>query len=161
MVRNIWDLNYKPSKIKISSLGDLQNPSSTSKKSCPTSVFNQLRIKWWKGKWEGECFCCGRKLDWEHKHAGRIQAGARGGKYTIPNTRLICKTCNGGMGKQNLKVYMRREFPERYEKYFGKDEIKKPVNSNLRKPKKPKSKPQSFNLFGDIKLKTPKINWGL
>lgn len=100
-------------------------------------------------------FCCGRKIDWEHKHAGRIQAGAYGGKYTIPNTRLICKTCNGGMGKQNLKVYMRREFPERYEKKFGKDKIEKSTTKSV--SKKPKKRKRVLGLWEYPKIPMPKL----
>ncbi|HJW96579.1 MAG TPA: hypothetical protein VJ485_00270 [archaeon] len=94
---------------------------SKSKKSCPKTIRDQLRVKWWKGKYDGPCFCCGRKISYENVEAGRIKAG---GKYSVPNTRLICKVCNRGMGKQNLKIYMRRNFPERYEKYFPKSERK-------------------------------------
>ena len=92
---------------------------SSSKVSCPKTIRDQLRVKYWKGKYEGFCFCCGRKISWEYHEAGRIKAG---GKYSVPNTRLICKTCNRGMGKQNLKIYMKRNFPERYNKYFPKSE---------------------------------------
>ena len=108
----------------------------TSKGSCPQTIRNQLRVIYWKGKYEGECFCCGRKISYEHVHAGRIQAGANSGKYTVPNTRLICKTCNLGMGKQNLKIYMRRNFPERYQKIFGDSN----VVTNQIKPKKKTAK---------------------
>ncbi len=97
---------------------NLWGPSSNSKKSCPKTIRDQLRVKWWKGKYEGPCFCCGRKISYEHIESGRIKAG---GKYSVPNTRLICKTCNRGMGKQNLKIYMKRNYPERYKKFFPKD----------------------------------------
>src|SRR3989344_5297714 len=102
-----------------------------SKKSCPKTTRDQLRVKWWKGKYGGPCFCCGRKISYEHIEAGRIKAG---GAYTVPNTRLICKTCNRGMGRQNLKIYMKRNYPERYKKSFPKDTKtgKKPTR---RKPK--------------------------
>ncbi len=99
------------------------NPYGTVKPKgrCPKTILDQLRVKWWKGKYEGSCFCCGRKISYEHVEAGRIKAG---GKYSVPNTRLICRVCNRGMGKQNLKVYMKRNFPARYKKYFPKDKNK-------------------------------------
>lgn len=115
-------------------------PNSKSKTSCPKTIRDQLRVKWWKGKYEGTCFCCERKISYEHVEAGRIKAG---GKYSVPNTRLICKTCNRGMGKQNLKIYMKRNYPERYKKYFPKSESKN-TKKKVRKtrgllyyPKKP------------------------
>lgn len=75
---------------------NLYGTNSTSKKSCPKTIRDQLRVKWWKGKYEGPCFCCGRKISYEHVECGRIKAG---GKYSVPNTRLICKTCNELSGK--------------------------------------------------------------
>ncbi|MEK6943521.1 MAG: hypothetical protein AABX00_05650 [Nanoarchaeota archaeon] len=99
--------------------------------SCPKTIRDQLRVKWWKGNYGGTCFCCGRKLSWEHHEAGRIKAG---GRYTVPNTRLICKTCNRGMGKQNLKIYMKRNFLDRYNKYFPKTEkSKKSIRKKIKK----------------------------
>ena len=109
--------------------------TSSSKKSCPKTIRDQLRVKWWKGKYEGNCFCCGRKISYEHVEAGRIKAG---GQYSVPNTRLICKTCNRGMGKQNLKIYMKRNYPERYMKYFPKNNEK-----SGKKPARRKSKPHN------------------
>lgn len=104
---------------------------SHSKPTCPKTIRDQLRVIYWKGKYEWPCFCCGRKISYEHVEAGRIKAG---GPYSVPNTRLICKTCNRGMGRTNLKVYMKRNFPERYVKFFGKDKpkIKKPVKRKKR-----------------------------
>ena len=111
------------------------------------TIRDQLRVKWWKGKYEGPCFCCGRKISYEHVECGRIKAG---GKYSVPNTRLICKTCNRGMGKTNLKIYMRRNFPERYKRYF-------PTVEN-RGTKKPRSKPpKSSDPFGWPMTKPPKF----
>ena len=127
--------------------------SSSGKKSCPKTIRDQLRVKWWKGKYEGKCFCCGRKISYEHVEAGRIKAG---GTYSVPNTRLICKTCNRGMGKQNLKKYMRRNYPERYKKYFPEDKKKPTKKGNKKKTtkKEPKDtlslgfKPTKFKRFG-------------
>ncbi len=115
------------------------------KLSCPKTIRDQLRVKYWKGKYNGTCFCCGRPLSYEHVEAGRIKAG---GKYTTPNTRLICKTCNRGMGKKNLKVYMKREFPDRYEKAFGKN-IKKTKEKVVKKKTKKQSTRQQNSIFGN------------
>ncbi|MBI2653519.1 hypothetical protein HYX02_01780 [Candidatus Woesearchaeota archaeon] len=104
--------------------------SKPTKKPCPKTIRDQLRVKWWKGKYEGSCFCCGRRISYEHIECGRIKAG---GKYSVPNTRLICKTCNRGMGKQNLKIYMRRNYPERYEKYFPREAQKSGPQKRKRK----------------------------
>ena len=141
MPRNALDFGFKPIKIKPIGLGF--GPKNGGKKSCPKTIRDQLRVKWWKGKYEGSCFCCGRKISYEHVEAGRIKAG---GKYSVPNTRLICKTCNRGMGKQNLKIYMRRNYPERYKKYFptsGDKGTKKPgTRKGPRKPVNPWGFPQ-------------------
>lgn len=138
MAKSFWEI--KPTSFIIS-------PKKPGKTSCPKTIRDQLRVKWWKGKYEGSCFCCGRKISYEHVEAGRIKAG---GKYSVPNTRLICKTCNRGMGKTNLKVYMKRNYPERYTKYFPKSEIKK-----IRKKKTMKNQ---FTYWSKIKLpKSPKI----
>lgn len=143
---NIWKAT------KNSFGGQMGLGSTKTKTSCPKTIRDQLRVKWWKGKYEGSCFCCGRKLSYEHVEAGRIKAG---NKYTVPNTRLICKTCNRGMGKTNLKVYMKRNYPERYKKYFTKD-VKKGGN------KKPSTKrPKDNDVFGgNIFGKPPKNLFG-
>ena len=129
---NLWGGNSKPTK-----------------KSCPKTIRDQLRVKWWKGKYEGPCFCCGRRISYEHVECGRIKAG---GQYSVPNTRLICKTCNRGMGKQNLKIYMKRNYPERYAKYFPKTEKSTRKPRTRRGPRQPTNpweiKPIKFTKIG-------------
>ena len=130
---------------------DLWGTTSNSKKSCPKTIRDQLRVKWWKGKYEGPCFCCGRKLSYEYVEAGRIKAG---GQYSVPNTRLICKTCNRGMGKQNLKIYMKRNYPERYKKYFPKDKV---VESGKKTKKRKTKEKDIFDIYPNLNLKR---GWG-
>lgn len=122
--------------------------SKHTKKSCPKTVRDQLRVRWWKGKYEGPCFVHGGKISYEHVECGRIKAG---GKYSVPNTRLICKTCNRGMGKQNLKIYMRRNYPERYNKYFPKTEKPTKKSGTKRDPRK------STSLWSTKPIKFPRI----
>ncbi len=123
------------------------------KTSCPKTIRDQLRVKWWKGKYEGPCFCCGRKLSYEHIEAGRIKAG---GKYTVPNTRLICKTCNRGMGKTNLKIYMKRNFPERYVRFFPKKVGGSKGGGRRGGRKPPRNDPFGLSGLGGMYNKPPK-----
>jgi hypothetical protein len=56
------------------------------------------------------------------------------------------------MGKQNLKIYMKRNYPERYAKFFPKEEKKgtnKPVKKPRRHPPNPLGiKPVKFPRLG-------------
>ena len=96
----------------------------------PPHLKSATRQRWWGNKLLGECFCCGRKLHYDDAEVGHIQAASKNGKWAPENCRLICKKpCNSGMGNTNMKVYMRRYYPERYAKLFPKEEketIKKP-----------------------------------
>lgn len=146
-----YNITIKPIRpMRVGAFGSLQ---TSSKKSCPKTIRDQLRVKWWKGKYEGACFCCGRKISYEHIEAGRIKAG---GQYSVPNTRLICKTCNRGMGKQNLKIYMKRNYPERYNKFFPKDKID---NYKNKVKKQTKRKSSSYSGFTIPKFNIPKFKF--
>jgi hypothetical protein len=114
---------------------------------CPATMRNKIRKRWWGDKIVGSCFCCGRSsLHFEDAQVGRIKAGASGGKYTPDNCRLICGECNRGMSKTNMKVYMKRNFPERYKRLFPKTETK----GHGRGGRKPRPKPTGI-------LELPKI----
>ena len=126
--------------LKSNKITEILVGSEKKKKSCPKTIKDQLRHKYWKGKYEGPCFCCGKKIEYsENMETGRIKAG---GEYSVQNTRLICRTCNKGMGKQNLKVYMKRNYPKRYKTYFPVPESKDTKKSKIRKSKG-KSKKQA------------------
>jgi len=61
------------------------------------------------------------------------------------------------MGKKNLKIYMKRNYPERYKKYFPKDKGKKPGKKIKRNPK-----PTSWNINKPIKWGIPKpTSWNI
>lgn len=149
MPRNRFDID-----VNFKSLYGLK---SNSKKSCPKTIRDQLRVKWWNGKYEGSCFCCGRKISYEHVECGRVKAG---GKYSVPNTRLICKTCNRGMGRTNLKIYMKRNFPERYHKYFPSTEkpTKKSGGKGTRKSRNIWELPQFGIVINNLSLYCDNIN---
>ena len=106
---------------------------------CPDGIRTRLRKTYWKGEYKGPCFCCGRQKNWDDIQMGRIKAG---GKYSIKNTRIICRTCNLNMGRTNMKTYMRETYPKRYEKYFGHS-----TDSTVGKYH-PHRKPKSTNIFG-------------
>lgn len=107
----------------------------TSKKSHPLNIKNQLRIVQWGGKQEGFCFCCGRELSFDSAETGKIKPGT---KYSISNARLICKTCNKGIGKKKLRVYMKKNFPKRYETYFRKKQTRKTLKIKAKRFKNQK-----------------------
>ena len=119
--------------------------NSKSKKKCPSTTRDKIRKRWWgANNYRGECFCCGEKLNWSPAvHVGRIQAGTYGGAYTPENSRLVCAQCNLGMGKTNMKVYMRRNYPERYKKYFPKS-----IKDNKTKAKRKRRSSSNVSPFG-------------
>jgi hypothetical protein len=119
-----------------------------SNEKCPPIMRNKTRKRWWGDKIIGECFCCGRKaLHFEDAQVGRIKAG---GEYTPENSRLICGECNRGMGKTNMKIYMKRNYPERYQKHFPKE------TKTMKKNRKKKIKTKEHNPFEIPKIKIPK-----
>ncbi|MBI2676182.1 MAG: HNH endonuclease [Candidatus Aenigmarchaeota archaeon] len=101
------------------SLG-LWSKKSTRKK-CPPHLKPAIRQRWWRDKLIGECFCCGRPLHFDDSDAGHIKAASRGGDWSPENCRLICRTCNSGMRNTNMRTYMKRYHPERFQKYFPKE----------------------------------------
>jgi len=135
--------------------------SEKAKDKCPPHLRKSIRQRWWGDKIKGRCFCCGRDLHFDDAEVGRIKAGFHGGKYTPENCRLICRTCNSGMGKKNMKIYMKNYFPERYEKSWPKsDKIDTMKKSKVRSKKK-KSKRQETNIFGLPKFEPPKFDVGI
>lgn len=115
-----------------SSMCSLWDSEESSLDRCPPSLRTQLRKKWWNGKYKGECFCCGKIKELDDIQVGRIKAGFEGGKYTLSNCRLVCRSCNGNMSTRNMKTYMKEIFPERYTKYFGKDTETSKVKTALK-----------------------------
>jgi len=129
-----------------------QNTKSTNSKrtKCPPHLKSAIRRRWWKDKINGTCFCCGRKLHYDDADVGHIKAHAKGGNWSPDNCRLICRQCNGGMRTQNMKVYMKKYYPERYEKYFPKDEKTKTSTKSKKKTSTRKVDDSSFggSIFG-------------
>lgn len=120
MAKNFWNIS------KNDSLFPLADSKKAGKKTCPKTLKNKLRKTFWgPNNYRGECFSCGQEIDYnDGAYCGRIKAGAYGGEYTEENTRLVCRDCNLGMKKRNMKVYMKQNNPERYNEYYSKDESK-------------------------------------
>ena len=53
MPRNQFGLNFRPT--------NFYGPNPNPKKSCPKTIRDQLRVKWWKGKYEGPLFLLWKK----------------------------------------------------------------------------------------------------
>ena len=115
--------------------GEEKKPKKKSSSRPSKFLKANLRKKYWGDKISGTCFCCGRSLHYDDAEIGHIQARAKGGKWSLDNCRLICRTCNAGMGTMNMKTFMKKHFPKRYEKYFG-SETKKAASA------KPKTAPR-------------------
>jgi len=132
---------------------DIWGPISSkrvSRTKCPPHLKKAIRRMWWGDKLNGTCFCCGRRLHYDDAEVGHIKAKASGGKWAPENCRLICRTCNSGMGKTNMKVYMRKYYPDRYKKFFGSDDTKK----KTKKPTKTKRK-----TYDPLEIKIPRIRF--
>lgn len=144
--------------------GGVYGSGSKSKKKCSSTMRNKVRKKYWgENKWKGECFCCGKLIQWGTEcHAGRIKAGACGGEYTIPNTRLVCSECNDGMHKTNMKVYMKKNFPERYKAKFGEEEKQNQesmviIGKKLKKKKHSRKSESAWDIADEFKKKLSKM----
>ena len=156
MPRNQFGFGVRPIKIKPMNFGIDLVPKPGGSKSgstkCPPTLKLAIKKRWWKDKYVGECFCCGRKnLHYEDADAGHIKAASKGGRWSPANNRLICRSCNGSMRNTNMKVYMRRNFPERYKRYFPKTE------KSTRKPRTRRGPKQPTTPWGIKPIKFPKI----
>jgi 5-methylcytosine-specific restriction endonuclease McrA len=135
-------------------LTGLSNRESGNRKKCPPHLKSQIRNRWWGDSLHGSCFCCGKKIHYDDADPGHIKADSKGGKWSPENCRLICRTCNSGMRNMNMKTYMKRYYPERYEKYFPKGAKEK------KKIMKTRRKRRNTSIFGSVPtFKEPKFKW--
>lgn len=145
-------------------LNDITGKGKKPRGKCPPHLKTKIRSRWWKGETLlGKCFCCGRSLHYDDADVGHIQAASKGGSWSPENCRLICRTCNSGMRSINMKKYMRQTYPERYEKYYPKDEkpSKPPIRGKGSKGIKGskrmgRSKEENLLGLGEINFKPPK-----
>lgn len=115
------------------------NSDSKKRGKCPLTLKLAIKQRWWGDSYIGECFCCGRQgLHYEDADAGHIRAASKGGEWSPENNRLICRSCNGGMRTTNMKVYMKRNYPERFKKFFPEEvaKIEEKANNKKKKSKK-------------------------
>lgn len=81
---------------------------SIDKKSIP----KQMRIDLWENYFGdmriGKCFCCDKKLNYDHFEAGHVMSKSSGGCNTLSNLRIVCKVCNRDMGIQNMMEYKKK-----------------------------------------------------
>ena len=67
-----------------------------------------LRINVWNKRFEktiGKCFCCEKEMSVHDFECGHINSVRNGGKNTIDNLEVVCRTCNLNMGTINMNVY--------------------------------------------------------
>ena len=152
MVRDPFGFNFNPKK-EIG-LGNVYgNKSKPVRKAINKDLREKVWLKYMGNKVEGKCYCCKIKpMHFTDFEVGHNKAVSKGGKDHIENLRPICRSCNKGMGTKTIEWYRA--------KYYAKPiEKPKPVRSTPSKPKKPKT--QQFNPFGEIKIKEPKLDWGI
>lgn len=61
----------------------------------------------------------GKRQTW---HMSHILSKANGGSSDIENIRAICSECNSTMGDEHMAEYVKRKYPERFEKIL--DQLK-------------------------------------
>lgn len=146
---NIWHSLGKPLEgPKMVGLWGFEKESKAkNNKKAPEHIKKKVWQNQWKSKATGECFCCGRKpLHFNDSEVGHVQAKSKGGTWAIENLRLICRMCNSGMRNTNMKLYMKKYYPDRYKVLFYKNE-KERVARN--KPKRG----SNYSPFGDLDFK--------
>lgn len=131
-----------PFGIKPIKLDSIYGTVSKKRDKQPAHLKTKTRQRWWGDNIIGDCFSCGRKLHYDDADVGHIQAASKGGKWSPENCRLVCRTCNSGMRATNMKVYMKKTYPERYERFFPQEQNKKKTGVN--KPKRRKSGEQTW-----------------
>ena len=57
------------------------------------------------GVGEGPCHCCKRTVSHQDFECGHIIAAARGGCDVVSNLRVVCRSCNRGMGIQDMREF--------------------------------------------------------
>ena len=63
---------------------------------------------------ETDCYCCGNsKISQRDFHAGHVIAESTGGETNLENLRPICSKCNQSMGIENMRLFMKKNYPTR------------------------------------------------
>lgn len=79
--------------------------------SLKTSVWNKY---FGSSVGETDCFCCGStKINQRDFHAGHVLAEATGGETNLENLRPICSKCNQSMGIEDMRLFMKKNYPMR------------------------------------------------
>jgi hypothetical protein len=79
---------------------------ATRRSSLPTSLRNAV----WNAAFgprvgEGPCHCCGRTVTHQDFECGHVVAAARGGGDVVGNLKVLCRSCNRGMGTQDMRDF--------------------------------------------------------
>lgn len=94
----------------------IEPSSSHNKKKKKRKIKAALRFACWR-TYAGQdvaktkCFCCRvSEITFSNFHCGHIVSHADGGLATLSNLRPICATCNGSMGRTNMKEFAKDHF---------------------------------------------------
>jgi hypothetical protein len=54
---------------------------------------------------DGPCWCCGRIVSHQDFECGHVVAVAQGGTDSVDNLRVLCRSCNRGMGTTDMREF--------------------------------------------------------
>ena len=110
--REIQELRQK----NASPPSDPEIQPSTSRPSKGRKKLNKaLRMTVWntafgKDNATGKCFCCNIDVTQQDFEAGHMRSVANGGIDHITNLKVVCRLCNGSMGKEDMIKFKERNF---------------------------------------------------
>lgn len=67
-----------------------------------------LRVNVWNKRFDrtvGKCYCCEKEMSVHDFECGHIMSVRNGGKNTIDNLEVVCRTCNLNMGTIDMNLY--------------------------------------------------------
>ena len=105
-------------------------PPTTKRTSCPQSVKETLWRKYFGNTLTGECYVCGKPIDYTSFEVGHNKPHIKGGKWNVNNLRPLCRSCNRSMGTMTVETFKKKHFSKK-----STSEKKKPKTT----PKKKKT----------------------
>lgn len=85
-------------------------PEEYKKAPIPTSLRQALWLRDCGNKFFGNCYTCRMKISVYEFSAGHIESEFTGGKTSLENLRVVCKSCNSKMGIRNMEEFKRDRY---------------------------------------------------
>ena len=129
-------INPKP--FHLPSLYSDQNSKEKPKRTpCPQAVKEAVWRKYFENNMDGSCYVCKKNISFTDFEVGHNSPASRGGKWTVTNTRPLCRTCNRSMGdKMTVEAFKKKYFSTKPKSVTSKNKNTSKLKSRTSKTKK-------------------------